>query len=304
MARASRASRSCARASRAGRRGPSGSRKLLLERGDEPMPHALRTAADVRGPFDAPRKPGTSGRRARSVGALRSLHRCDLRLPGRRARPAASATSTRSSQIVHPGFWPDLTVLLDAPVDTGLARAHERNGVDGPDRFETERREFFERVREAYLVRASREPQRLMVVDATGSVDAVEPAHPGADRSAPRGQADDRGGRQQSAAADDAALAWVGPCVASRRPSRATACLMRCCCTVRPASARSGSRRRWPPRCSARTADPALVACGECADCALSRAGSHPDLHWLRRLEDKKSISRGPGARRLRAARA
>jgi DNA polymerase-3 subunit delta' len=34
-----------------------------------------------------------------------------------------------------------------------------------------------------------------------------------------------------------------------------------------------------------------LAACGECADCGLSRAGSHPDLHWLRRLEDKKSIS-------------
>ena len=36
---------------------------------------------------------------------------------------------------------------------------------------------------------------------------------------------------------------------------------------------------------------PRLEACGECAECALSRAGSHPDLHWLRRLEDKKSIS-------------
>ena len=36
---------------------------------------------------------------------------------------------------------------------------------------------------------------------------------------------------------------------------------------------------------------PTLVACGECGDCALSRVGSHPDLHWLRRLEDKKSIS-------------
>jgi DNA polymerase-3 subunit delta' len=34
-----------------------------------------------------------------------------------------------------------------------------------------------------------------------------------------------------------------------------------------------------------------LEACGECPDCALSRAGSHPDLHWLRRLEEKKSIS-------------
>jgi DNA polymerase-3 subunit delta' len=33
-----------------------------------------------------------------------------------------------------------------------------------------------------------------------------------------------------------------------------------------------------------------LGPCGECADCALSRAGSHPDLHWLRRPEDRKSI--------------
>lgn len=33
-----------------------------------------------------------------------------------------------------------------------------------------------------------------------------------------------------------------------------------------------------------------LLPCGECADCALSRAGSHPDLHWLRRPEDRKSI--------------
>lgn len=34
-----------------------------------------------------------------------------------------------------------------------------------------------------------------------------------------------------------------------------------------------------------------LTACGACAECALSRAGSHPDLYWLRPLEDKKSIS-------------
>jgi len=35
---------------------------------------------------------------------------------------------------------------------------------------------------------------------------------------------------------------------------------------------------------------PDLAPCGECADCMLSRAGSHPDLHWLRRPEDRKSI--------------
>lgn len=33
-----------------------------------------------------------------------------------------------------------------------------------------------------------------------------------------------------------------------------------------------------------------LTPCGQCAECALSRAGSHPDLHWLRRPEDKKTI--------------
>lgn len=35
---------------------------------------------------------------------------------------------------------------------------------------------------------------------------------------------------------------------------------------------------------------PDLTPCGECADCQLSRAASHPDLHWLRRPEDRKSI--------------
>jgi DNA polymerase-3 subunit delta' len=33
-----------------------------------------------------------------------------------------------------------------------------------------------------------------------------------------------------------------------------------------------------------------LVACGNCAECQLSRAGTHPDVHWVRPLEDKKSI--------------
>lgn len=78
------------------------------------------------------------------------------------------------AQFVHGGFEPDLTVLLDAPVEVGLARAHQRNGHDGPDRFETERQEFFERVRSAYLARARRYPARIRVVDASGSVDSVE----------------------------------------------------------------------------------------------------------------------------------
>ena len=78
--------------------------------------------------------------------------------------------------IVHPTLQPDLTVLLDAPVTTGLERAHARNGEDGPDRFESERREFFERVRSTYLERARREPRRFRIVDATGTVENVERA--------------------------------------------------------------------------------------------------------------------------------
>jgi dTMP kinase len=68
---------------------------------------------------------------------------------------------------------PDLTVLLDAPVDQALLRARHRNAGAAADRFESERTEFFERVRAVYLQRAAAEPGRIMVVDAGGSVDEV-----------------------------------------------------------------------------------------------------------------------------------
>jgi dTMP kinase len=74
---------------------------------------------------------------------------------------------------VHPRRQPDLTLLLDAPVDVGMARARARNGNDGPDRFESERVDFFERVRQTYLRRAAAEPARFRVIDASGTVDAV-----------------------------------------------------------------------------------------------------------------------------------
>jgi dTMP kinase len=66
---------------------------------------------------------------------------------------------------------PNLTLLLDVPVDIGLERASERSA---PDRFEREQKEFFERVRATYLERARREPQRLRVVDASRSPAEVE----------------------------------------------------------------------------------------------------------------------------------
>jgi dTMP kinase len=75
--------------------------------------------------------------------------------------------------IVHPDLQPDLTLLLDLPVTAGLERASNRNGSDGPDRFESEQQAFFERVRAAYLERARREPDRFRVVDAAGTLDGV-----------------------------------------------------------------------------------------------------------------------------------
>jgi dTMP kinase len=68
---------------------------------------------------------------------------------------------------------PDLTVLLDAPVEQALRRAHQRNAGADADRFESERAEFFERVRDAYCARAAAEPSRIAVIDASQSIDGV-----------------------------------------------------------------------------------------------------------------------------------
>lgn len=58
---------------------------------------------------------------------------------------------------------PDLTILLDAPVEVGMARAAARGEAD---RFEREPKAFFEAVRNAYRTRAEQNPERYAVVDA------------------------------------------------------------------------------------------------------------------------------------------
>jgi dTMP kinase len=68
---------------------------------------------------------------------------------------------------------PDLTILLDAPVGQALERAMQRNGGAAADRFESERTEFFERVREAYCARAAAEPGRIAVIDAGEPMERV-----------------------------------------------------------------------------------------------------------------------------------
>lgn len=148
-------------------------RRILLERTDEPMPQSCELLL---------------------MFAARASHLANLVEPavargawvlcdrftdatyayqgGGRGLPTADIDAL--VQIVHPQRQPDLTVLLDAPVALGMARAHARNGADGPDRFESERTDFFERVRRCYLERAAAEPARFRVVDASRSPDEVE----------------------------------------------------------------------------------------------------------------------------------
>jgi dTMP kinase len=76
---------------------------------------------------------------------------------------------------VHGDLEPDCTLLLDLPVEAGLARARSRQGTTATaDRFEAENVAFFERVRAAYRALAAREPGRIRVIDATVPLPEVE----------------------------------------------------------------------------------------------------------------------------------
>lgn len=61
---------------------------------------------------------------------------------------------------------PDLTLILDAPAETGLARAHARRGDAEIDRFESEDVAFHDRLRDAYRQLAVSEPERCVLIDA------------------------------------------------------------------------------------------------------------------------------------------
>lgn len=72
---------------------------------------------------------------------------------------------------VHPQLVPDLTVLLDAPLDVGRDRSERRGEAD---RLEAEQRAFHKRVREGYLALAEAEPGRFAVIDASRPLPAVQ----------------------------------------------------------------------------------------------------------------------------------
>jgi dTMP kinase len=87
---------------------------------------------------------------------------------GGRGIPAETIAALEKA--VHGDLQPDLTLLLDLPVSVGLERI-ARRGIS--DRIESEAVEFFERVRQSYLVRAAGSPNRFAVIDASEDEEAV-----------------------------------------------------------------------------------------------------------------------------------
>ncbi|MCK5724163.1 MAG: dTMP kinase [Gammaproteobacteria bacterium] len=74
-------------------------------------------------------------------------------------------------QWVQGDLRPDMTLILDLPVAAGLERAGKRSE---PDRFELEKHDFFNKVRDTYLARAAALPERYQVIDAAPSITEVQ----------------------------------------------------------------------------------------------------------------------------------
>ncbi|MDA1064717.1 MAG: dTMP kinase [Proteobacteria bacterium] len=144
-------------------------RQLLVEHGDEPMPDIAELllmfasrALHVKNHIEPALAAGTWVVCDRFTDASRAYQ------GGGRGFPQADIN--RLAELVHPGLHPDLTLLLDAPVATGMDRAGRRSD---PDRIAIERSDFFTRVRDQYLELAAAEPDRFVIIDARASIDTV-----------------------------------------------------------------------------------------------------------------------------------
>jgi dTMP kinase len=73
-------------------------------------------------------------------------------------------------QWVQEDLQPDITLLFDVPVEVSIARLA---GARSPDKFERESADFFTRIRNAYLERANRNPQRFRIIDGSKSLEEV-----------------------------------------------------------------------------------------------------------------------------------
>jgi dTMP kinase len=81
------------------------------------------------------------------------------------------------NEVASYGLQPDITFLLDCPVEMGITRALDRNKsmvINGQDRFDREKIEFHREVRKGYLEIARKEKRRFSIIDATLSEEMVE----------------------------------------------------------------------------------------------------------------------------------
>lgn len=144
-------------------------RRLLKEHGDEPMPDVaellLMFAARAINVNNSIRPALASG-----TWVVSDRFTDSTRAYQGGGRGFAVDSIEWLANIVHGDLQPDLTILLDAPVETAMQRAGRRGD---PDRFEIERRDFFKRVREAYLHIAEQEPERFIVVDVSRDLESV-----------------------------------------------------------------------------------------------------------------------------------
>jgi dTMP kinase len=85
----------------------------------------------------------------------------------------SSAVLNAMERVTIGDLRPDLTFVLDVPVEIGMQRAAARRGTGAPDRFEAEDVRFHQALREAYRQIAAAEPQRCVLIDAAADPGTV-----------------------------------------------------------------------------------------------------------------------------------
>ena len=89
------------------------------------------------------------------------------------ARNLAADPVNLVNQFAVGNVMPDITVIIDVPTEVGMARIRQR-ASDLPDRMERENIEFYDKVREGYLLLARSLPRQFIVLDGTQTEDALE----------------------------------------------------------------------------------------------------------------------------------
>ncbi len=145
-------------------------RGLLLEHGDEPMPDIVELllmfaarALHVNNVIKPALEKGMWVISDRFTDTSRAYQGAGRGFP--------LSDINRLADWVHGDLQPDLTILLDADVETAIGRAGKRGE---PDRIETEKIDFFVRARDCFLSLAAAEPERFEVVDANSDMQAVK----------------------------------------------------------------------------------------------------------------------------------